>query len=103
MGNEVRFKWQGRDRLSFADLLEALDRLDEGFVLVIDEAQELIKMRGADLLPSLAYSYDNLKVRVVLSGSEMGLLYRFLSRDASLECLGSSLFTSLSSSPRKSM
>ncbi|QXJ28530.1 AAA family ATPase [Saccharolobus shibatae] len=78
MGNQIRFKWQGNDRLSFTSLLEALNDFNKDLIFVIDEAQELIKLRGIDLLPPLAYAFDNLKIKIVLSGSEMGLLYRFL-------------------------
>ena len=79
MGNEVRFSW-GKDRLSFSDLLVSLnDWAEDKVLVVIDEAQELGKLRGVDLLPSFAYSYDNLKkVKIVLTGSEMGLLHRYL-------------------------
>ena len=63
-----------------ASLLEALnDWAEDRVLVVIDEAQELINLRGANLLPALAYSFDNLRrVRVVLSGSKMRLLYRYL-------------------------
>ncbi|MEM1621070.1 MAG: hypothetical protein QW536_03780 [Metallosphaera sp.] len=45
-------------------------------MVVIDEAQELRKVRGVNLLPSLAYAYDNLRnVKFILGGSEMGLLH----------------------------
>ncbi len=79
MGNEMKFSW-GKDRLSFSDLLLSLDKwAEDKVILVIDEAQELMKLRGINLLPTFAYSYDNLsKVRIVLTGSEMGLLYRYL-------------------------
>ncbi|BBE42746.1 AAA family ATPase [Conexivisphaera calida] len=83
MGNEVTFNWGGDDRLNFAFLLEALnDWAENDVVLVLDEAQELVKLRGADLLGPLAYSYDHLnRLKIILSGSEMGLLYRFLKID----------------------
>ncbi|MEM0053538.1 MAG: ATP-binding protein [Nitrososphaeria archaeon] len=80
LGNEISFFWSGKNVLKFSDLLEVLDSwADDRVVIVLDEVQELIKLRGYDLLPSLAYAFDNLKkVRIVLSGSKMGLLYRFL-------------------------
>jgi len=80
MGSGVRLRWGGRRRVTISSLLEALnDWAEDRVVFVIDEAQELINMRGANLLPALAYSFDNLRrVRVVLSGSKMGLLYRYL-------------------------
>jgi AAA+ ATPase superfamily predicted ATPase len=74
-----------RQRPSFSSILEALDECagDEGtrlvIVLVFDEAQELNKLRGYTILPSLAYAYDNLKnLSFVFIGSKVGLLYRFL-------------------------
>ena len=55
------------------DLLESL----EGGVLVLDEAQELRRSRHRfDRL--LAYVYDHLNLRVVVSGSQVGVLYKFL-------------------------
>lgn len=79
VGNEVRLSW-GKNRLSFSDLLVSLNNWAEDKVLVvIDKAQELMKLRDVDLLPSFAYSYGNLKkVKIVLTGSEMGLLHRYL-------------------------
>jgi len=48
-------------------------------VVAIDEAQELIKLKGFGLLKILAYSYDNLRrVYFVMSGFKIGLLKRFL-------------------------
>lgn len=72
-----------RQRPSFSSILEALDECagDEGtrLVMVFDEAQELSKMRGYTILPSLAYAYDNLKnLSFVFTGSKVGLLHRFL-------------------------
>ncbi|BCS94350.1 AAA family ATPase [Metallosphaera javensis (ex Sakai et al. 2022)] len=83
LGNEVRFKWGKDERLSFSSLLEGLEGWAEErvtrVILAMDEAQELRRLRGANLLPSLAYSYDNLRnVRFILGGSEMGLLYDYL-------------------------
>jgi len=49
------------------------------FVLALDEAQELIRLKGINLLPIIAYAYDNLRnISIVLSGSKIGLMYRFL-------------------------
>ncbi len=84
-GVEVRFQ-QGRGAPRLVDLLEALDRWGEErgerAVLVLDEAQELVKLRGRDILPALAYAYDNLRhLTIVYSGSKAGLLHRFLRLD----------------------
>ncbi|MEM0093140.1 MAG: ATP-binding protein [Thermofilum sp.] len=57
-------------------LLGILHRL-EGKVLVLDEAQEL-RRSGYRFDSLLAYIYDHLDVKVVVSGSKVGLLYRFL-------------------------
>ncbi|MEZ0247646.1 MAG: ATP-binding protein [Thermoproteus sp.] len=81
-GVSVRFKW-GRERVRLVELLERLDEWAEGegakLYLVLDEAQELAKLRGVNLLPVLAYSYDHLRNLVfVLSGSEARLLKSFL-------------------------
>ncbi|WP_409366458.1 AAA family ATPase [Metallosphaera sp. D4-4] len=83
LGNEVKFSWGKRERVSFSSLLEVLEEWAENHgtrvVVVIDEAQELRKVRGVNLLPSLAYAYDNLRnVKFILGGSEMGLLYDYL-------------------------
>ncbi|MGB9727358.1 MAG: AAA family ATPase [Nitrososphaeria archaeon] len=79
-GNEVTFFWSGKNVLKFSDLLEVLnDWADDRVIVVLDEVQELIKLRGYNLLPSFAYAFDNLRrVKIILSGSKMGLLYRFL-------------------------
>lgn len=57
-------------------LLSLLENLD-GRVLVLDEAQELRRM-GHRLDSILAYVYDHQKLKVVVSGSQVGLLHRFL-------------------------
>ena len=77
---------RGRKAPRLAELLEALDRWGEEsgdkVVLVLDEAQELAKLKGADVLPALAYAYDNLRhLAVIYSGSKAGLLARFLRLD----------------------
>jgi len=79
-GNEVRFNWGVKNRLNFSDLLETLnDWSKDRVIIAFDEAQDLINLRGVNLLYPLAYTFDNLKkVRIIMSGSEMRLLYRFL-------------------------
>ncbi|MEM1598143.1 MAG: ATP-binding protein [Pyrobaculum sp.] len=81
-GAAVRFRW-GKNRVRLADLLNRLDQWagERGarLYVVLDEAQELSKLRGASVLPALAYSYDNLRNLVfVLSGSKARLLGQFL-------------------------
>ena len=57
-------------------LVDVIDRL-EGRTIVIDEAQEL--RRSTYRFDSLlAYIYDHVNTKVVVSGSQVGLLYRFL-------------------------
>jgi AAA+ ATPase superfamily predicted ATPase len=49
----------------------------EGSVLVIDEAQTL-RMSAYRFDSLLAYIFDTTDVKLIISGSEVGLLYRFL-------------------------
>ncbi|WP_240938825.1 hypothetical protein [Metallosphaera hakonensis] len=60
-GNGVTFNWGVKDRLNFSDLLESLnDWGDDEVVVVLDEAQELINLRGVNLLYPFAYSFDKM-------------------------------------------
>ena len=73
-GFELKFRNKEKE-----DLLRALRAL-EGGILVIDEAQAL--RNSAYRFDSLlAYIFDNLDIKLVISGSEVGLLYRFLKVD----------------------
>ncbi len=67
------------------DLLSALSMNLSQIVIAIDEAQILRMMKGfskIDFTQVLAYTYDNLNnVKVVLTGSEVGLLHDFLGLD----------------------
>ncbi len=61
------------------ELLNTLDELGDEVVLVIDEAQELRRLVRYRADHILAHIYDNLRnVRLVLSGSQIGLLHRLL-------------------------
>ncbi len=64
------------------DLLNALSKNLYQIVIAIDEAQILRMLKGfgkVDLTQILAYTYDNLSnVKVILTGSEVGLLHGFL-------------------------
>jgi len=78
----VEFSY-GRSRPLFTSILESLDRWagDRGIklVFIIDEAQELIKLKGYSIILAIAYAYDNLRnISFVFAGSKIGLLYRFL-------------------------
>jgi len=49
---------------------------------VIDEAQELYKLKGGSFTPVLAWAYDNLdNVVFLLTGSKVGLMHRLLRLD----------------------
>lgn len=73
-GFGIRFR--RRDYRTLVRVLESL----EGRVLVFDEAQELRRSRYRfDYL--LAYLYDHVDVKVILSGSQVGLMHRFLRVD----------------------
>lgn len=65
-----------RDRNTLLKIIECL----EGYVLVLDEAQEL-RRSNYNFNGLLAYIYDHLDSKIVLSGSKIGLLYDFLRVD----------------------
>jgi len=84
-GSGVKFR-KGYKRSSLYRLFETLNRWGESegepIVVVLDEAQELARLDYGDILPLLAWAFDNLRfVRFVLTGSKAGLLYRFLRLD----------------------
>ncbi len=86
LGSGIEFETYSVRNVSLTEIFEALSRWaeDEGRCLVIafDEAQELSKLRGATILPTIAYAYDYLRnLSFVFTGSMMGLLYRFLKLD----------------------
>ncbi|BBD73303.1 hypothetical protein HS1genome_1692 [Sulfodiicoccus acidiphilus] len=74
-GLSVSLAWGGE--LRFANLLDALQEYGEehsrDVIVVFDEAQELIKSRGLDLLPQIPYVYDNLRrIRFVVGDRKLG-------------------------------
>ncbi len=83
-GFKVNFSWGGKNRVMFADVLDALNdwASDEGglkAIIVLDEAQELIKAKGFNILPVLAYAYDNLRnLSLIITGSEFRVFTKFL-------------------------
>lgn len=82
LGLEIEFE-RGKSRPLLTSILEAMDlwAKDRGekLVVIVDEAQELVKLRGYDIIPAIAYAYDNLRsLAFVFAGSKIGLLYRFL-------------------------
>ncbi|MEM1541573.1 MAG: ATP-binding protein [Ignisphaera sp.] len=81
-GISIEFSW-GRDRPLLTQLFTALDRVAEEHgvkvVMVFDELQRAVGGIGMALQNALAYSYDHLKnISFIISGSEMGIIYRFL-------------------------
>jgi AAA+ ATPase superfamily predicted ATPase len=81
-GFSVYFNW-GKDRVEFSDLLVALNSWGESrgrkVTIVLDEAQELIKLRGYNILPSIAYAFDNLRnLNFIVTGSQVRLKDKFL-------------------------
>jgi len=78
-GVEVELKWRGRDSISLLGLMEEINRRSDGFIFIFDEVQELRGPLSREVVPAIAYAYDNLNnVTVILSGSEVGLLYDFV-------------------------
>jgi len=82
---KVSLKWSRRDRVDIVSLLERLNDFarEESFrvALVLDELQELQPI-NVDFAKLIAYAYDHLaNVVVILSGSQVGLLYDMLKVD----------------------
>jgi len=84
-GFGVEFDWRDKG-LSFTSILMRMNEYAGDnmttFIVAIDEAQNLRFLKGyrrIDFRQIIAYSYDNLKrIKFILAGSEVGLLYRFL-------------------------
>ncbi len=84
-GLTLRLKTSSREPLLYR-ILESLNQYAKErrtrIVIAFDEAQEMVKLRGLRLLPIIAYAYDKLRnITVILTGSQVGLLYRFLGVD----------------------
>lgn len=82
MGFTIEFSESTRD-VSIPSIFDALNdwASSEGkhLVMIIDEVQELSKMRGFNLLPIFAYAYDNLRnLSFIFAGSKIGMLYNYL-------------------------
>ncbi len=83
MGLKISLSWKPSSRV---DLVELFNKLDEWakentgrIVLVIDEAQRITGQMSRIIAEVLAYLYDHSEVTsIVVSGSEVGVLYRFL-------------------------
>jgi AAA+ ATPase superfamily predicted ATPase len=84
--SSIDISWRGSSKLEFSEFFTALNRigseLKKSVVVAFDEAQELRKITWINFVRLFAYIYDNLDyVRIVLTGSEVGLLYKFLRLD----------------------
>lgn len=82
-GVEVRFNWSGEEKIELSQLFDRLSELGERngkkVIIVFDESQELRKLKGYNILNPIAYSFDNLKfLRFIFTGSQIGMVYRFL-------------------------
>ena len=82
----VNLKWRGTDRAYLSDILESLDKWCRSrktkIVFAVDEAQCLRGPLSREFTLALAYAYDNLdNIVVVLTGSEVGLLYDIVGVD----------------------
>jgi len=80
-----KIEFSVKEKPTLISLLETLNSYASNentrFIVAFDEAQELIKLRGVRVLPAIAYTYDNLRnIVTILTGSQVGLLYRFLKR-----------------------
>ncbi|BDC17640.1 ATP-binding protein [Acidianus sp. HS-5] len=99
----LSFKWGGEERVEFSQILEKLseisEREGERVVIIFDESQELRKLKGYNLLYPLAYAYDNLKVKFIFTGSEIGMVYDFLKVDDSKSPLYGRAYTEVVANP----
>lgn len=74
-GYGVSLSW-GREKVDLVELFRNLE--DHRVVIVFDEVQYIRGPSGRELMESLSYLYDHSSLKIVLSGSEIGLLYDFL-------------------------
>ena len=78
-GFEIRVKASKAGYQTVVEIIESINELDEHIVVVIDEAQELRRLARYRFDSLLAYIYDHLSnITVVLTGSEIGLLYKLI-------------------------
>lgn len=81
-GVSVEFSW-GIERPSVAELLNVINSVAEEsgvkVLIVFDEFQRVTGVPGSALQNAIAYAFDHLRnLSFVLSGSEMGLVYKAL-------------------------
>lgn len=75
---EVEFSWKGRDFVSLSDLFDHLNK--HKLIIAFDEAQKLRGPLSKEIKEALAHAYDyDANLTFILTGSEVGLLYDFLS------------------------
>lgn len=82
-GLEVKVSWRTKPYYFISELFMELNSWAEDtgrhLVVAFDEAQEFARTYRVELDRILAYVYDHMRnVTVVLTGSKIGLLYRFL-------------------------
>jgi AAA+ ATPase superfamily predicted ATPase len=84
----VRFSWGGREAeaLDLPALFSALGGAARAagtyFVIIFDEAQEFIRLRGYDLVLLFSHIYDAVSgIELVITGSAIGLVHNFLKLD----------------------
>jgi AAA+ ATPase superfamily predicted ATPase len=96
--SSVKISWKKGEMPNPVEILEAIDKWayenKKNFILAIDEAQEMRRIKEIDLLNLLAYAYDHLKNTVIcLTGSEIGVMYDFLDmQNTSSPLYGRSVF-----------
>jgi len=74
-GSGISLSWGERN----TDIIELFRSLEEfGVILAFDEVQSLRGPLGREFAEILAYLYDHSDLKIILSGSEVGLLYDFI-------------------------
>lgn len=86
----VGLKWgpKQQDMVDISAIFDALSneaqKQKTTFIVAFDEAQEFRKIMQYDLTSVIAHAYDYCKgLQFIITGSEMGMLYRFLKVDDS--------------------
>jgi AAA+ ATPase superfamily predicted ATPase len=83
----VDISWRGDKKFELVEMFTALNKvgfdIGKPIIIAFDEAQELRKITWINFPRIFAYIYDNLNhVRLVLTGSEVGLLFKFIGVDS---------------------
>lgn len=91
-GAGIQFDFTPNNEIDLTALFQALDKWandnDTKVILAIDETQELAKVNGFSFDTILAGIFDKCdNIIIVLTGSEMGLLYEFLGDNDSTRAL----------------